>query len=292
MLTLATAAHVGAAVGGGLVLGLLFCGLMYWFLLLRRYLQTGVPAPAYRACLRESHWTGRDLLFVGVVVGVYILLYFIIGSLLRAFGVEKSWVHVVVALQNTLLQLLVGTVLLIRLFSAGRGLRESFRLAGARGRSWGGVVGQIAKWYVLVLPLILVAALISQGLFAQPDQEHSFQPVLVVFRDAATPGWFRWWLAGVAVILAPVVEEVLFRGVVLPVMLQKNGVWMSLVGCSLLFAVVHGHLPAMLPLFALGMGLGAAYLYTGDLLVPIGMHALFNGVSLLVLLLTSFPNLV
>jgi membrane protease YdiL (CAAX protease family) len=47
---------------------------------------------------------------------------------------------------------------------------------------------------------------------------------------------------------------------------------------SAIFALSHAHLPSLVPLFALAIGLALAYELTGSLLVPIGMHALFNAV--------------
>lgn len=287
---LATAAHTGAAIGGGLMLGLLLCGVVIWLCLLRQYLHTGLPAPPHITFLQQRHWSVLDLLYVGVWVSTVILVFSMLGVLARRFDLDGNWLHTMAALQNTILQLLVGVVLVLRMRAADRGIRESFAAAVRVGQTWGRVLGQTGKWYVLLLPLVLVAAMVSQLLFSPPDQEHTFQPVLVFFTDAATPGWFRWWIVGVAVIIAPIVEEALFRGVMLPVLLRKYGVWTSLIGCSLLFALVHGHLPSMLPLFVLSMGLGAAYVYTGNLCVPIGIHAVFNGVSLLVLVLAGFPS--
>ena len=51
----------------------------------------------------------------------------------------------------------------------------------------------------------------------------------------------------------------------------------------LLFAAFHTSLTALAGLFVLAVCLNLAYERTGSLLVPIGMHALFNFVSLLFL---------
>ncbi|NIM08754.1 MAG: CPBP family intramembrane metalloprotease, partial [Planctomycetales bacterium] len=54
----------------------------------------------------------------------------------------------------------------------------------------------------------------------------------------------------IAVAVAPVAEEVLFRGFAYPALKQRYGMWRGLVIVSLLFAVVHFHTPSVLPLFA------------------------------------------
>jgi membrane protease YdiL (CAAX protease family) len=53
---------------------------------------------------------------------------------------------------------------------------------------------------------------------------------------------------------------------------------------SLLFALVHHHVGSLVPLFVLALGLTTAYEATGCLLVPVFMHAIFNGLNILELI--------
>jgi hypothetical protein len=86
-----------------------------------------------------------------------------------------------------------------------------------------------------------------------------------------------------AVIIQPACEEFLFRGFF-------YGVWKRYLGplgagfltCAL-FAAFHTSLAALAGLFILAVCLNIAYERTGSLFVPIGMHALFNLTSLLVI---------
>ncbi len=287
---LANAAHPGAAVGGGIVLGLLLSGMIIWMMLVRRFCQVGIPAPRFLMPLRASHWSGYDLLLVGVGVSFLVLLFFLIGLWLENREYHPQILHAVVAMQNTVLQLCVGGIVIKRMHMEGRSMQESFAPVADGCNGWRYVLVQTVKWYVTLLPLIVIGAFLSQVIFTHAGMEHSFQPILDSFTDAATPVWFRWWTVGIAVILAPIVEEALFRGILLPVLLQKYRMWVALFASALVFALVHGHFPSLLPLFVLGIGLGAAYMYTGNLLVPICIHAVFNGMSLFVLLLSGLPE--
>lgn len=79
-----------------------------------------------------------------------------------------------------------------------------------------------------------------------------------------------------AVGLAPVVEEVFFRGYAYAVLKHHVGghaIWLS----GLLFAGVHMYVINFLPLFVLGMVLARLYERTGSLAVPIIAHATVNG---------------
>ena len=54
---------------------------------------------------------------------------------------------------------------------------------------------------------------------------------------------------------------------------------------SAAFALSHLHAPSFVPLFVLSIGLGLAYEWTGSLLAPVTMHALFNTIMMIRLLL-------
>lgn len=93
-------------------------------------------------------------------------------------------------------------------------------------------------------------------------------------------------LMGVAaVVVAPLVEETVFRGFIYGVLKRYTDGWFAALCSASLFAIVHMHIGTFVPLFVLALGLCAAYERTGSLLVPMWMHAIFNGVSTALLLL-------
>jgi membrane protease YdiL (CAAX protease family) len=87
-----------------------------------------------------------------------------------------------------------------------------------------------------------------------------------------------------AVVVAPLFEEILFRGLAYPVLKQRFGTARALAIVSGVFALIHFHLPSTVPLFALAVALALAYELTGSLLAAITMHALFNATSVAMLL--------
>jgi membrane protease YdiL (CAAX protease family) len=97
------------------------------------------------------------------------------------------------------------------------------------------------------------------------------------------------WLAVLAiVILAPIAEELFFRGVVYNAWLREGGRRYALVGSAALFAVIHLSLVAIVPIFLLGLALAWIYRRTANLLAPIAMHATVNGISVALALLVRF----
>jgi len=69
--------------------------------------------------------------------------------------------------------------------------------------------------------------------------------------------------------------------------MKRLGAGPAVILSSALFALIHFHVPSFFPLFVLATGLALAYIYTSSLWVPIMMHALFNGINLGLLFLTT-----
>jgi membrane protease YdiL (CAAX protease family) len=98
------------------------------------------------------------------------------------------------------------------------------------------------------------------------------------------------WQVGVilsAVVLAPLVEELLFRGL-LQSMLRRylNNPWHAVLLTAGIFALFHIDTPQNIPaLFVLGMVLGYNYERCGRLWPAILIHLLFNGIMILLRLI-------
>ena len=83
--------------------------------------------------------------------------------------------------------------------------------------------------------------------------------------------------------VAPLVEEIMFRGFLYGVVKRYTDSYFAGLATALLFGIVHMHVASLGPLTALGIVLALAYEFTGSLLVPISNHALFNTVNLLLM---------
>ncbi len=86
----------------------------------------------------------------------------------------------------------------------------------------------------------------------------------------------RGTIALLAVGLAPIVEEALFRGILFPLLRDLGWRAAALVGTSLLFGAIHGNAAAFLPLTLFGAALAWLYERSGNLLAPMVAHAVFN----------------
>ena len=174
------------------------------------------------------------------------------------------------------------TVLLLPLIMvwSGKGLPYQMGLhCGRLGQN--ALLGVIS--YFLVTPLVAIAYVLA-ALWYQPTPHKietifSSQPTL----ENLAISLFT------AVVVAPFQEELLFRGVLQPLLRRTWGVWPAIVGSSLLFAALHVDAwPAPIPLFVLALFLGYLAHRTASLVGPIVLHGIFNGVSMLVLVVKVF----
>jgi membrane protease YdiL (CAAX protease family) len=91
-------------------------------------------------------------------------------------------------------------------------------------------------------------------------------------------------------VLAPLAEELFFRGAVLNAWEREYGTSRAVIGSALLFALVHvagGTALAVVQVFLLGLVLGAVYVRTRSLPTVMGLHGAFNLASVLVLFLVK-----
>ena len=89
------------------------------------------------------------------------------------------------------------------------------------------------------------------------------------------------------IILAPIAEETLFRGVLYPTVKQYGFPRAALWGTSVLFSLIHFNVAIFVPLLLLALLLVWLYEKTDNLLAPIAAHATFNAVNFAMFFLTE-----
>jgi membrane protease YdiL (CAAX protease family) len=87
----------------------------------------------------------------------------------------------------------------------------------------------------------------------------------------------------IAIVVAPVVEELLFRGILYPVLKQTGRPRLALWVSSALFALVHFNMESFVPLLVFALVLVYLYETFQNLLAPIVAHSLFNAANFLML---------
>lgn len=116
------------------------------------------------------------------------------------------------------------------------------------------------------------------------------QEVVTVFQTEKSP-LLLGLMAFTAAFVAPVCEEVVFRGYLYPVMKKFSGPWVAGLCSALIFSAVHGSFAALLPLFIFGMVLVVLYEWTGSIWLPISVHFLFNSATVVIQLAGRYYGL-
>jgi len=142
----------------------------------------------------------------------------------------------------------------------------------------------LLKGLLYGLAVIPPVVLLSLGLTAVSEQlgyQPQLQEVFDWLGDDAISSGTRFFMMVAAVVIAPVVEELVFRGILFPSVLKGRPYFFAALLTGAYFALVHFHALSFLPLVALSLAFSAGYAATGSILTPIVMHALFNLTSVL-----------
>ena len=137
----------------------------------------------------------------------------------------------------------------------------------------------IALAVVLVaLPLTLGLNELSRIVITEIFSKAEAQPTMQVLEMSRSFGQ-RIWFGFTAIIMAPLVEEILFRGIIYPAGKQLGFPRLSLLVSSLVFAAIHASLMTLLPLTVLAMIFALLFDKTSNLLAPIAAHSVFNATN-------------
>lgn len=257
--------------------------------------------PSFRAPptagLDVSHFTWFDLLLLPLVLikfsvtlqlaAVWLTERFMPGtdSTAAAKVTETSasgWTPLVIVLDFGINIILVGLIVLAIQSTGRRSVTEVFglrRLAPLPLSLW------IAAGALTVTPVILLLSNFLPDwlapIFGEKIEE---QAAVENIRKSAGDSPFTLMLVLNAVFIAPVVEEVVFRGYFYGALKRKTSALFSAFITAALFSAAHNNVLAFLPLFGFALFLTLFYEASRSLWVPIGMHATFNAVNVALIL--------
>ena len=149
--------------------------------------------------------------------------------------------------------------------------------------------GKCIRAALFTLPIVLACILVlgnasDWGLRALHERLHwnwlepEMQPTVRLLQEKwpahliAAQGLF-------AIVIAPLAEEVLFRGILYTAIKQRGYPVAAVFGTAVLFAVIHFYPVGFLSLVFLATVLVAIYEWTENLLAPILLHSFFNAAN-------------
>jgi membrane protease YdiL (CAAX protease family) len=225
-----------------------------------------------------SHRTSIAILAAGMIAGAILSLpILLIAGRLPRFdigGATMSPVGLGLAI--------IGSQLGLLLVTWWRVLRPGLvtpRTMGIAGVAPGRLVGTGVVTWLTMLAIVAVVSLALRQLGIQQTQQAMFSPIA----DAS-----RWEFLIILFgggVMAPIVEETLFRGYIFRAYEETKGLAPAFLYSALFFTVVHFNLPALLPIFIVGLILAYAYRATRSIIPCVIAHSLNNSVALVVVYL-------
>jgi len=217
---------------------------------------------------RAVPWTLRDVILLApmVIGGIWR------GLLVRTHGAESSFFvsfNVVAVLLLLTLPLVLVVFRDVKLYQMGLHASHCWRNA---------LAGFLC--YFLAAPVVALTNLCALRFFQRTP--HKIENLLQESHSASD----MIQVAISAIVIAPIIEELAFRGILQPWLRRVAGSWPSIVLTSAIFAIAHFDAwPAPIALFVLALFLGYLAHRTTSLVAPMILHAVFNGVNLAILIL-------
>ena len=176
-----------------------------------------------------------------------------------------------------LIYLTGALVLLVR---ARRARLDWHRLFGSRG-----IPREFVPLLTVVIPVVMItigaaiAVFIPLSYVAPDFVERTLLVAGALFEARTISEWLE--VVVLTVLVAPIVEELFFRGFLLHRWARRWGTPTAVVASSALFAALHGE---WIGHFLFGVVMAALYLRTRQLWMPIAAHAINNGIVALITL--------
>ena len=155
---------------------------------------------------------------------------------------------------------------------------------------------QAVPLFLMCLPLIWIASLIWTHLLTALEAAgaiDAFEPqaLITLFQDGGDPIAISL-LVALAILLAPIVEEIVFRGCVYRFLKSQTTLLPAQILSGCVFSFMHWNLMSFVPLVIVGVFLARVYEKSGNLMVAIWFHAFFNAFSLLMLFITGMSEVI
>ncbi|MEO1589911.1 MAG: type II CAAX endopeptidase family protein [Cyanobacteria bacterium J06632_22] len=135
--------------------------------------------------------------------------------------------------------------------------------------------------YLAALPIMLGVSFLNQQVW---QGQGGSNPLLQTVVEESDPIALSIFFLTAAV-AAPLFEEFLFRGFLLPSLTRYLPVWGAMLVSSFIFAAAHLSLSEVVPLMTLGMILAFVYVRSRNLLAPMLLHSAWNSVTMVGLFL-------
>lgn len=215
----------------------------------------------------------RHLLWISVLFTIIGIILFVI------FPLNENFINI---FTNLIMYVFVPLVFFGYYFKrVPRSVRDVVYTKGVKG------------WIPSLFGIVAVCIAFSLGTFwLTVFVLNPIAPSIVEFIMTAEPMHSSVWILTfeivIITIVGPIVEEFIFRGVILHRLMRKTSMWGGILISSILFGFLHAD---MIGAFFFGVIASLLFLKTGNLLIPILMHMINNTIAVLLMFVEpALPN--
>lgn len=237
----------------------------------------------------ESRWNIKDaikvflaymiLMFIGMPLIIQIIHTVIGYDLLGTFG-NRGMILFISFFINTLICVYVFYIVKVEYHQSTESLGLSMVSALDN-------IKQGIKLYLFTIPFIIIAGYLVNLIASYYGAEPEIQEVVKWVLEEKSP-FTLMSLVFFGIIVAPIIEEILFRGFLQSALKNTFGSRYAIMISAFLFSGVHMDLFALMQIFILGILLGYLYEKTQTLIAPIVVHILHNSLTLIFLLYVRY----
>ncbi len=230
-----------------------------------------------------STWRGRDSLFgLGALIGSLILVLGLGIAVTSALDLDQPGTDLAGAILTIGFELLFASVVLAMARRRGISLAA---LGFRRPDRWGPLGIAVVGTYATLLGYALALALLRE-LGVDPDWLEGGNTIPIRRGENAIPLPAILALFGFAVVIvAPLAEELFFRGLFFRALDGIWAGWAAIVVSGVAFGIFHLNPAVMVPFSVIGMIFAWAFKMSGSLWITIITHFIINSVSFTVTVL-------
>ena len=235
----------------------------------------------------------------GIFVCVLIITVFVVQNIAASLFLQlpsKAEEHRALSPSLAIFAVLFLQLPMLAVFYAARRFYPGHYAGGLNGidLSISDALRKAAPLFLMFLPLIWIVSLIWTNILVGFQrvgwiEKIEQQELVTLFQNGGHP-MAMLLLVTLAVIMAPFVEEIIFRGCVYRFLKSQTSLLIAQIISGCIFSMMHANLLSFVPLILVGILLARIYEKTGSLNASICFHALFNAFSLLILFITSMSN--
>ena len=139
------------------------------------------------------------------------------------------------------------------------------------------------KLYTALLPILMISFFLNSSILQILGIKPTINPAIDLFLLLKNRFYIGIMILQI-VIIAPIAEELLFRGLIFKLLRKKYSFFAAAATSSIIFALIHRASLNILPLFVISFVFAYLYEKTQNIATPMILHSIHNTINLSLLI--------